>query len=364
MKNLKRNIKIAYIPFNEYGQNYTYDRRNILFYAKLKKIKIYKFDKKRKYDYLLLPPSFDITQIDLFKDRKEIIIGQLIDNYLDEQNFFKNYFRGIIKFLLGQQKYLTFNYKKNLIKYIKSLDFVLCASEIQKKNIKKYNKQVFEIFEGNFRDFNKIKKNFVQNNSSIISWEGRAENINGLRNFYQIFKNLSIKLNFEFHIFSDFYYSSFNGKFKKFSSILLIKKIFKELFSKNTTFAKSNIFFNQFSKNLTPKAIINSDLVIIPVRTDNNFYKGRSPNKLIMTMRMGIPVLCSNLPSYLKMSKEMGLNFCCSTNKEWEKKIYLMLTNKVHAKKISKKMIKFVNKNFNKNKFILQYDQVFSQYKK
>ena len=364
MKYLKKNIKIAYIPYNNYGNNLTYDSRNILYYAKLKKIKIHKFDSRKSYDFLVLPPSFDISQIDFLKNRKEIIIGQFVDNYLDEKNFIKNYFRGILKFFLGQQKYITFRYKKNIIEYLKNLDVVLCASDIQKKNIKKYNKNVFEIFEGNFKDFKYIKKNFIKQNTSIISWEGRAENINGLANFYKIFNSVKKKLNIEFHIFSDFYYSSFNGKFIRFNSIKLIKKIFKDLFSSNTTFKRSTIYFNQFSKNLTSKAITESDLIIIPVRTDNDFYRGRSANKLMMSMRMGVPVLCSDLPSYRNISKKIGINFCCSTNKEWEKKIISILSDKNYAKRVSKKMIEFSNYNYNKKNFISQYDEIFSQYTK
>ena len=91
MNNKNKNIRIAYIPYEKFGKNLTFDKRNILLYAKIKKIRIYKFNKKEKYDYIILPPSFDITQIDFIKKRDEFIIGQLVDNYLEEKNLIKNY---------------------------------------------------------------------------------------------------------------------------------------------------------------------------------------------------------------------------------------------------------------------------------
>ena len=63
MKNKKNPIKIAYVPYEKFGKNLTFDKRNILLYAKKKKIRIYKFNPKKKYDYIVLPPSFDITQM-------------------------------------------------------------------------------------------------------------------------------------------------------------------------------------------------------------------------------------------------------------------------------------------------------------
>ncbi len=364
MNNKNKNIKIAYIPYEKFGKNLTFDNRNILLYAKIKKIRLYKFNKNEKYDYIILPPSYDITQVDFIKKRGEFIIGQLVDNYLEEKNFIKNYFRGVIKFFLGQQKKISFNYNDDLRNYLSNLDLVVCHSDVQYRNIKKINKKVSKFFEGNFHVFNKKKKSYKKNNLKTLTWEGRAENIDQLNIFYDIFRYLNKKINFNFYIFTDYYHSSFGGKFIKINSLKIIKKIFKELFELNTTFKKSFIFFNQWNLKLTPSIISQSDLFLIPHKTNNEFNLGRSPSKLILAIRMGVPVLTSDLPSYKSISKLSGVDFCCSSKSQWKNKILKYLENPNLAKKNSLKLYNYVNKYYGKKSFLKQYDQIFFKKRK
>ena len=352
-------LKIAYIPYSSYGNNLTYDRRNILLYGKLKKIKLYKFNKKKKYDYIILPPSFDITDEKFIKSRKEVIIAQLVDNYLDDTSIFKNIFRGLLKYILGKNSKITFNYKKKLKNFLGIVDIVLCASDNQFNNIKKINPKVFKIFEGNFNLFSEIKKDYRIKKKAIISWEGRAENIKYINDFYGIFKYLEKKIDFYFFIFSDFYWSSLDGKFFKFKTLNILSKIFRDLISFNTTFTQSRIYFYQWNYITTPKLLIDSDLFIIPAGKSNEFLTGRSPNKVLMAMRMGLPVLTSDIDSYKSLSRRSKVDFCCSNINEWKIKMLKYLKSEKLRKNSAHKLRKFVNKNYNKKKFIKIYDQIF-----
>ena len=59
--------RIAYIPFAKNNFNKIYDLRNILMYGKLKNIDIEIYNKKKEYDLVILPPSFDPTDESIFK---------------------------------------------------------------------------------------------------------------------------------------------------------------------------------------------------------------------------------------------------------------------------------------------------------
>lgn len=355
----KSKLKIAYIPYEVYGHNLTYDRRNILLYGKLKNIKLYKFNKKNTYDYIILPPSFDITDIKFIESRKEFIVAQLIDNYLEEKNFIKNTFRGLLKYILGNNSKITLNYKKQLKIFLSKVNLVLCASDKQLTNIKKINPNAVKIFEGNFNLFSDIKKDYRIKKKAIISWEGRAENIRYLNGFYDVFKFLEKKVDFYFFIFSDFYFSSLDGKFFNFNTLNKIKIFFKDLFSLNTTFANSKVYFYQWNYITTPKLLLDSDLFIIPAGNSNDFLNGRSPNKLLMAIRMGIPVLTSNIDSYKSLSRDANVDFCCSNVNEWKIKILKYLKNEKLRKICANKLKKFVNKNYSKKRFISIYDKIF-----
>lgn len=57
-------VRIAYVPSDKYSTNIGYDVRNFILYAKYKKIQILKFESTENYDFLILPPTPDISNIE------------------------------------------------------------------------------------------------------------------------------------------------------------------------------------------------------------------------------------------------------------------------------------------------------------
>lgn len=359
---IKKSKKIAYIPSNFYSKNAGYDKRNIIFFAKVNNLKIQKFNKSKIYDYLIMPPTTDISNIDWLYKRKEKIIFQLMDNYLSESVFsFKNLFRGIYKYLIGENKNLIFNYKKSLIKLCKLSSTVICSSKIQKKIISKYNKNVKVFFESHFSLIKEIKKKNVINNKIKIVWEGRCENLDSLSLFVKPFQSLVKKFpEIELHIFSDF--QSYNPYFifYKKNSIKIIKKLFGNLFSTNTTFYDSHVFFHQWNKILTPKIICSCDIAIIPLNKNNGFHYGKSYNKLIMFQKQKIPTITSKIPSYSEFEKKIGISFTCNTQNEWIKKITNVITNKYYRSQLVNKSYFYVQKKYSIKKFLSQWKELFN----
>ena len=358
---MKISKKIAYIPCINFSNNRGYDLRNLLYYSKINKVIIHKFNKKKNYDYLVLPPNFDVSDIKWLKKRKEKIIYQLVDNYFSENtNSFKNLFRGVFKYLIGEYKYLIINYKKKLIELCQLSHCIICSSELQKKEILKYNKNVKIFFESHFDFIRNVKKNHKITKKIKFVWEGRCENLNSLKVF---FKPLLILLkNFpkiELHIISD--YESYNPRFSilKKSSIKIIKKIFRKLFSTNTTFFESKIFFHQWNKMLAPKIISECDIAIIPLINENGYHYGKGYNKLIMFHKNKIPTVTSKIPSYFELEKKIGINFTCSSANEWVNKIKKIIHSDKYRLQLVNKSYSYVKKNYSKNKFSAQWRELF-----
>ena len=190
--------KIAYIPTSDYSKNLGYDLRNIILFSKIKKVKLHIFKENQEYDYLVLPPTFDISNINWLRKRKEKIIYQLVDDYFSEdESDFKNLFRGLYKYLKNEHKNIVFNYKKKLEDICKISDVVICSSKEQKNKISKINKNIKIFFEGNFKNIKRYKKDFKTEKVFKIIWEGRCENISSLSVFYPAFKKLTKKLPIE-----------------------------------------------------------------------------------------------------------------------------------------------------------------------
>ena len=128
--------KIAYIPSSNYSRNLGYDARNIILFSKIKKVKLHIFKENQEYDYLVLPPTFDISDINWLRNRKEKIIYQLVDDYFSEnESDFKNLLRGLYKYLKNENKNIIFNYKKKLEEICKISDVVICKNKKKKNKI-------------------------------------------------------------------------------------------------------------------------------------------------------------------------------------------------------------------------------------
>ena len=104
-------IKIAFIPTLN---NPIFDPRNIILYSKLKNVKINNFYENSDCDILILPPTYDTTNLDIFKNKKFKIIYYIVDDYLSYSYLsIKNILRGFLYYATGKSKKLTLNYKKH-----------------------------------------------------------------------------------------------------------------------------------------------------------------------------------------------------------------------------------------------------------
>ena len=111
--------KIAYIPFSKNNFNRVFDARNILLYSKLKKTKVYNYYENKDFDILILPPSYDPTYKDIFKNKNYKIVYHIVDDYLSYSDFsFKNIFRGVLYYLIGRSKKLHLIIKKIKLIYV------------------------------------------------------------------------------------------------------------------------------------------------------------------------------------------------------------------------------------------------------
>lgn len=350
-------MKVSYIPFSKKKINPGYDLRNIILYSRLKNIKLFEYSDKSKndYDVLILPPTFDPTNIEFIKKQKAKIIFQLVDNYLSEKTYsFKNIFRGIFNFYKGKTKKLTLNYKKSLQTLCKEVDGVICSSNEQQKEILKFNKNCHIFFEGNFHISNSnLIKTFDKKKIKLV-WEGRSENLINLKIIKPVIDKLILNYNIELHILSDLSYPFMSVV--NLSSIRLLKKIFGNLFQENTTQKESKIFFHQWNKDLVSTILKSCDIAVVPLDINNKFLFGKSMNKVILMWKNNLPVVASKINSYDDLSKKIKHSFCCSNENEWLEKIVELIDDNKTRENYTTKFNKYIAINYSENKFVKQWD--------
>ena len=346
--------KIAYIP---YHFNPSFDPRNILLYGKLKKIQINNYYDDPECDILVIPPTYDPTNLDIFENKKFKVIYYLCDDYLAYSFFsFKNIFRGLLYFLTGKSKKITFNYKKSQIKLLSLCDAVICSSEQQKIKIKEFNNNCIVFFEGNFHVSRSIVEKQKTKELKIV-WEGRSENLIHLAEFKDAFQKIVKNNKVELHIITDLSYPLFY-KFFYFFSVKKIKKIFGNLYQENIINKKTNIYIYQWSINTVSTILKSCDISIIPLNKSNPLAMGKSSNKLIHMLRNKLPTLTSDIRSYKNVYEEIGIDFTCKNSSEWVEKINNLINDKYLIEDFTKRSSKLIKDNYSENKFILQWDNL------
>jgi glycosyltransferase involved in cell wall biosynthesis len=328
------------------------DRRRFAFFLKKRKLPFKILDNKTsKYKIVFLTQGADITT--WVNEEYSYIIYDLTDSYLNiSRKDFKGWIRGFAKFIIGQHKYLYFNYWNLLKKMCKRADMVICSTIEQKKLIQKYNKNVHIILDTKDLVINQSKKIKYKNSKKAfnIVWEGLPQNVYQLKIISNSIIELSKKYNIKFNIVTDLRYKKYLNKFYNVNTYKQVNSIFK-----------NNKIYKLYNWKLRKyyKIILSSDLAIIPTDLNDNLTAGKPENKLLLFWRMGLPVITSSSPAYKRTMLSVGLNNFCKTEKEWTDQIENMIVSYKARNKNATIGKNYSEKNFSNEKILKMWNKIY-----
>lgn len=342
--------KIFYSPYNK---NFTHpgDRRR--FYGYLNKLKIEKSlcsnYKNAKIIYLTNSKNTDLSFFYRYlKTNNKLFAFDLADAYLLEDISLRKIFRSTYKFIKRENKYLHFSQTNLIKKMCKIANVIICSSENQKKEILKYNKNVFII--NDFLDneiYNYNSDLILKNNILNIFWEGQSNNI---QEFDDI-ANTIIKFNkmkkIKMHFVTDKTYVDYN-KVKRKTISYLEKKFLDVEFTLHNWSIKS---VNDVSQKC--------DIAIIPSANRNkNMFKNKSANKLHICWKLGLPTITSFNSAYKKSMNEIGVDMICYKNQDWLDKLSFCFNNFDTLNADRQKAYTYVNNNFSDKVILSSWNKV------
>ncbi len=195
---------------------------------------------------------------------------------------------------------------------IDTVDFILVPSEYLKENLIKKGIDANKIFflPDAIETSPNLKKQYSKNEKVKIVWFGNEGHWNTLELIKKILKE--------------------NEQFKNY-----------EL----TTISSHNEATKKWNLNTIWVDLLEHDIGVIPMDVDNQNHLVKSNNRATMFMALGIPVVCSPLPSYLNII-ENGLNgFIAQNEQEWIE--YLSkLKDPILRQKIGDNVHNYVFQNF------------------
>jgi len=300
-------LKIAYRPYHPDG-SVPGDRRRFIFYAKEKNISFEIADPSCQYDIVYLTYGCDLGRWIAYKkaNPQTKIIYELIDSYLLEGAGFFTFFRGAVRFITKKERRLYLNYKNAIREMVSVCDAVVCSTPVQKEDISRFNKNIHISLDYFSNDITQHKISYKSSGKLKLVWEGQSYTVKNLLVIRNVLSALKDEV--ELHIITDPVIKYPFGIFDKKT-----KQLLKDL--------DCNYYLHDWNRSTFSAIISNADLAIIPISSRQKLMWDKPENKLLLLWEMGIPVLTSETPAYKRVLDRAGLDFYCSTHKEWIQKI-------------------------------------------
>ena len=343
----KQQPRIGYVPYN-LSLRKPGDRRRFVAYAKARNLQFEIADPTKKYDLVVLSEVADISQWCNYPHGK--VVFDFIDSYLTiPRTSLKQWLRGIVFFMVGRHRRFRLNYWEVLRDMCRRADAVVCTTEEQRINIQPYCKNIHIVHDVHSSVVRKTKENYQCKEPFNLVWEGLPSNLSQLKQLKNVFQSIHKNRKIVLNIVTDREYARVLGRFCKVKSLNLIKKIFSE------------VKFHDWNEATCADIIQGCDLAVIPIDLEDQFVTGKPENKLLLLWRMGMPVVTSATPAYLRAMNEVGCtSLACKNENEWLVSIKKMMDDAAMRRDAGEKGKVFAEKNFGEKVLLERWDAVFA----
>lgn len=342
------NLKIGYVPYsNDLSQ--PADRRRFPLFAENNDIAYEIADVNKNYDIIFLTAPSNLSKWLLYKrkhpDTK--FIFEMVDSLIFPSDIFSTLFKGLGRFILRKEILLFINYKRLLIKWLKTADIIVCSSTELKRNIKQWNSNVVVSLDYLQNEYKFLNPDYSIEGKMKLLWEGQSVVLRQFLYFKDLFEQLSSFC--ELHIITTEKYPSFGNLVHRD-----VEKILKKLPIKTV--------FHKWDINKNPEIFSQCDCGIIPLSKKNLLGWYKPANKLLSFWFSGLPTIVSDTPAYIELMESANSKLYCSNTDEWISKIKsIMNLSKEKREEIAMKNLDFVNKNYSNEALDLNWQKIFEK---
>ena len=78
-----------------------------------------------------------------------------------------------------------------------------------------------------------------------------------------------------------------------------------------------NVCFHEWTESDFAEILCSCDLAVIPLDLRDPFASGKPENKLLLLWRMGVPVVTSASPAYVRAMNAANLDYTAKNNSDW-----------------------------------------------
>lgn len=326
------------------------DRRRFCAYAEHRGLEYQRAELGRTYDLVLVTHNGDIpgwTDFNQHDPGQTILVLELPDSYLFQTGLPRRYLKGLARFALGIDSRLSPDFLKTLICACESAQVVICSTEEQAAEIRRYNSNVFTTFDYFGADLGPPKADYARGQKLRLVWEGQSTTLANIRTIRDVLNDLRDRV--ELHVVTDPLVYRYFGRFFPHPSRDLLKGL------------ECDVHFHPWDRSTFSTRITSADAAIIPIDVTNRFAMGKPENKLVMLWQLGMPVVTSVTPAYARAMDAAGVDMLCATPGEWRDRLEsLIASGPAEFEAIGRRCRAFAERVYSKSEFVRRFDDAFA----
>jgi hypothetical protein len=335
--------RFGYVPHSS-DLSHPGDYRRFPAYARARGFPFEIAQPNRSYEVVVLSEVADIVTWAGYRRGK--IVYDFIDSYLAvPRSDVKQLLRGAAWFIKGRHKYPVLNFPAALERMCHRADAVVCTTDEQRQAIDGFCSNIHIVLDIHDEILRSTKSNYKAGSPFRVVWEGLPSNIYQLQVIGAALHDIANKYPIELVVITDPDLKTF--LFGRVKTLDVVQRIFR------------NVTFYAWDKITWSDIVTQCDLAVIPIDLKQPLFAGKPGNKLALFWRVGMPVLTSATPAYVRMQKAAGLGkFSCANLQDWSTALELMIQSEEVRREAGMKGRAYANRTLSTEVLLQMWDQV------
>ena len=345
-------IRVGYVPHSK-NLLHPADRRRLVIWANEKQTELI-IDNPLTSDVLVLSNAANFGY--WLKRAKQPIILDLVDGYLGENpSLWKDIARNIVRSLRGTSDIRWLTYTRHMRAACRKCAGIIVASPEQRDLLLPFNKNIYVILD----DHSEIDAAITMNSFLPVSfteiqdiprifWEGFGYTIKHFKFMAKELDNFLSEFKWGMYLVTVEEFPRWGGYIGKIRTRELIKKIFP--------LSWRQIEILPWSLENLAMYAEKSKFAIIPIDSNDGFAKLKSENKLLSMWTLGLPTLCTDIPSYLRVTTAAKQRGSSINHGDWYNSLLRFSDNLGHLQELKRQNLLYLTKNHGHSNLVAQWN--------